>query len=391
MSTGHHEDKHVNKGGEGADTATMPVARLSTRRLVVQLIGYGAGLALLGWCVSRALSPENRGQLAKLGEASAGEVALLCMLSGATIVLNGLIFWAAIRPVRRVPLGSVLATNAVAVALNYVPFKLSVLSRVLIHNRRDGVPLLTIGGWLAAVVAVLCATLGPMVAISLKHPRIDATWAGLVAGAMALAAGAIVIGARICLSRHVGGIALRLARLTKIGRKAADSEAGPRLLDGLRMLSSPRAVGTGIALRIADLLVQSARFVIAAGILGVALRFDRAFLLAATYFGIGIVSPFGMLGTREAGAAGIAGALEIPDPGVIAAVVLLVSATEALVTIVLATLATAYLRPMRLLAAGRMDGAGPSPTASGAVGADAPTELPLADASGAGSAQSDRR
>lgn len=364
---------------------------MTPRRVIIQLVGYGAGIALLIWCVSRALSPENRDQLAKLGEARASDVAILCLLSVASIVLNGLIFWTAVRPVKRVPLDSVLATNAVATALNYVPFKLSMLSRILIHNRRDGVPLLTIMGWLSAVIIILVATLGPVVAISLKHPTVDGTWLALVAGATVIAAAVVIFGARLCLTSPVRRVSRSLAMRTKLGRRFLASSMEPHIPDGLRMLSSPLAVGSGIGLRIADVAAQSARFAVAAGILGVTLPLDQAFLLAATYFGIGIVSPFGMLGTREAGAAGLADALSIPNPDAIAAVVLLVSATEALVTIVLATIGAVYLRPMRLMvkevARIASEEAGPTPAAPPAP----PAPLPSADAPGPGPAQSDHR
>ncbi len=362
-----------------------PPTRLTMRRVVVQLVGYGVGLALLVWCGSRAFSPENRGQLSKLGEASASDVALLCILSIASIVLNGLIFWTAVRPVKRVPIDSVLATNAIATVLNYVPFKLSMLSRILIHNRRDGVSLLTIGGWLATVILILVATLGPMVAISLAHPVVDGAWIAMVAGAMTVAAAAIVLGSRLCLTKPVRRGARSFAGKTRLGRRFLASSMEPHVLDGLRMIASPRAVGAGVVLRLADVTAQSARFVIAAGILGIALRFDRAFLLAATYFGIGIVSPFGMLGTREAGVAGLADALDIPNPASIAAVVLLVSATEALVTIVLATVGAIYLRPMRLMVREVARIAHDEHITT--PGAD----LPSADAPGPGTTQSDGR
>lgn len=334
---------------ESASDARPAASGRSARRIAVQLVGYGVGLALLGWCGSRAFSPENRAQLSKLGEASVSDVALLCLLSVISIVLNGFIFWTAVRPVRRVALGSVLSTNAIATALNYVPFKLSMLSRILIHNRRDGVPLLTIGAWLATVILILVATLGPIVVISLRHPTIDRVWIAMVAGSMVIAAAVIVLLSRLCLTAPLRRAAHTLTGRTRLGRKFMSSSMAPNVLDGLRMMASPRAVGTGIGLRLADVAAQSARFVVAAGILGVSLQFDRAFLLAATYFGIGIVSPFGMLGTREAGVAGLAEALDIPNPASIAAVVLLVSATEALVTIILATIGAVYLRPMRLM------------------------------------------
>ncbi|HRQ74272.1 MAG TPA: hypothetical protein PLU35_14715, partial [Phycisphaerales bacterium] len=133
-------------------------------RLAVQGLGFVAGLVLLGWCVRAALSPENREQLSKLGDAPAWAVAALLGLSVASVALNGLAFWCALLPARRLHASDVIATNALATFLNYLPFKLSAISRVVIHNRRDRVPLLTIGGWFGAVLGVMVVSLAPLVA-----------------------------------------------------------------------------------------------------------------------------------------------------------------------------------------------------------------------------------
>nr|HRJ50554.1 hypothetical protein [Phycisphaerales bacterium] len=39
------------------------------RGVAIQVVGLAVGLALLGWCVSVALRPENRDQLGRLREA----------------------------------------------------------------------------------------------------------------------------------------------------------------------------------------------------------------------------------------------------------------------------------------------------------------------------------
>ena len=70
-------------------------------RATFQIGGFLIGIALLVWCVRRGLSPENRGQLALLRSASPGLVASLLGLTVVSIALNGLIFWAVLRPVRR--------------------------------------------------------------------------------------------------------------------------------------------------------------------------------------------------------------------------------------------------------------------------------------------------
>ena len=163
-------------------------------RLALQLGGFAIGLGLLGWCIKLALSEENREQIARLGEASPGPVLALIALSAATIALNGLIFWVTIRPERRVPLGDTIAVSALATFLNYLPFKLSVLSRILIHNQRHGVPVLTIGAWFAAVLVGVAAAIGPLSLASLWRREVDALWWAASLGGVA-AAGIVVVAA----------------------------------------------------------------------------------------------------------------------------------------------------------------------------------------------------
>src|SRR5690606_21428503 len=113
-------------------------------------IGFLVGLALLGWCVSIALSPENREQLDRLADAGWRPIALLVVLSGLSLALNGAIFWLVLLPARRLRAADVIATNALATFLAYLPFKISLIVRALIHQRRDRVPLVLLGAWMSA-------------------------------------------------------------------------------------------------------------------------------------------------------------------------------------------------------------------------------------------------
>ena len=329
------------------------------RRLgaIVQVVGFVGALVLLGWCVAKALSPENREQLAKLSEASAGQIVGLLGLSVLTVTINGLIFWIIIRPVKRIPAADVIGTNALATFLAYLPFKLSVVSRFVVHNRRDGVPVLTIGAWLAACGGMFVATLGPVLAVSLWRRGIDAWWwSGSVAGVVA-STGAVLAVARAF--RGDEGLA-RLHRITdpmKIGlvNRALRTERFRQVHDGFAMLSCPWAVFGAAGLRVLDVTVVSARFLIAAAVLGVGLSWQDAGLMGATYFIIGVVSPVGSLGTREGGtlalasAVGIAAAQGTEAGGVLAVVILFVSGTESVVLIAGAGFAVAWLRADRLL------------------------------------------
>lgn len=333
---------------------------------IVQVAGFVAALALLGWCVAEALSPENREQLAKLSGASAGQVVGLLGLSVLTVTINGLIFWIVVRPVRRIPVSDVIATNALATFLAYLPFKLSVISRFVVHSRRDGVPVLTIGAWLAACGVMFVATLGPVLAVSLWRRGIDSWWwSGSVVGVVICAAAVLAVARAF---RGDGGLA-RLHHLTdplKIGlvNRALRTERFRHLHDGFEMLACPWAVFGAAGLRVMDVVVVSSRFLIAAAVLGVDLSWQDAGLMGATYFVIGVISPVGALGTREGGTLALASAVGIGAAaadagGALATVILFVTGTESVVLIGGAGFAVAWLRADRLLrgrAAARGDG-----------------------------------
>lgn len=334
----------------GAEGGTRGRGR-SIARAAVQVVGFLAGLAALAWCVQQALEPRNREQIAKLSEAPAWSLAAILGLTAASIALNGIIFWATLRPVRRLRPADVLAVNALATFLAYLPFKLSAITRVLIHNRRDGVPLAIIGAWFGSVGLVLIVAMVPSALAGLWRNGIDAWWFLLGPG------GTAVLGiGMIAMSRTFRGEA-GVTRMEAVLR-AVGLGAGGRLLrsrfwlhlhEAFTILSSPGAVAGTIALRLVDTGVQAARFVIAAQILGQPLAIEQAVLLAVTFFLIGVVSPTGMLGFREAGAAGMAGVLAFATSEEFAAVALTVGAAEAIVNLAGAALGLAWLRPDRLL------------------------------------------
>ena len=322
-------------------------------RVAVQIVGFAIGLALLAWCVDLAFSAENRVQLQRLSEAAPLRIAALLACSFATIVLNGLIFHRTLVPVRRLRTVDVLAVNALASFLNYLPFKASVISRFVIHNRRDRMPIAQIGAWLAAVGAGALIALGPFVLVSLWRGEIDAVWivAG-VAGVIALALATIALARRFSgddgrrrMERLANALRLPMRERVLRSRLFADAHSG------LNMLADPVSLGVVLALRLADLSVQTARFLIAAQLLDIALSPGQALLFALVYFFIGVITPFGMLGTREGGTVGVAVLVGMSETGyeAFAAVPLLVTATEAMVSLTLAGISIAWLRPDRLL------------------------------------------
>ncbi len=345
-----HEGTGEASGGRGGSGRRTLLAG-------VQVVGFLGGVALLLWVVLEAFAPKNRELIARLGDAGPWQVVALLGLSVATLVLNGTIFWITLWPERRLSHTDVQATNGVATLLSYLPFKLGLICRFVIHNRRDRVPVLTIGAWFVAISALVVVNLAPMVGASLARRGVDAWWWVISLGGAALATGALVwVSAWFAGDRGMRRIHAMLDPIP-VGmlRRFMRTESFARLHAGFGMLAHPRASAAATLLRLADLGVQAARFVVAAGVLGVTMGWSDAMIFAVAYFTIGMVSPFGMVGTREGGTLAVysamgvtmAGAGDGADP--LAPIVLFVSATEAIVFLAGGGLGAAWLRVDRLL------------------------------------------
>ncbi len=329
-------------------------------RLVLQSVGFLIGLVLLGWCIRVALSDENREQLARLREASVGQVSLLLALSAGTLLINGLLFWITLRPVHKIRAIDHVAINAVCTFLAFLPFKIGTLSRVAINNRRDGVPLLTIGAWYGVMFAIMLAAYIPAMGASIWRRGLDTTWWIVCLGGAALLC-ALMVGIARLFAGETG-----IARLHKIidsirlpiVSRLARTEHFDRVHTAAAMAASPLDMAGGIALRLLDLGVMSWRFVVAGSIVGVAFGWEEAVLVASAYYIIGMLSPFGILGAREAGTVFMAGALGIAAstgqsteevaPS-LTVLTLFITGTESIVLLAGAAAGTVWLRPDRLL------------------------------------------
>ncbi len=340
-----------------SDTPDTPSPTKSSRSaigVIVQIVGFAIGIVLLGWAVRMALRPENREQLAKLSDATPGELMLLLILAALSVGFNGIIFWVVLNPVHKIRATDVIATNAIATFLAYLPFKLSVVARFVIHNRRDKVPVLTIGAWIIAEAILMAAVLGPLILTSVWLKEVNAVW-WVVS----------LIGVLVCtivgsaLSRQLAGD-VGLTRISRIGigEKLSGSDAFSRIHSGFEMLGHPRATLIANAFRLIDIITFALRFYVAARVLELPISMQDALLLGATYFIIGAASPAGMLGTREAGTIGIAelvgissNALSETESGQvpIAATVLFVTAVEAIVNLGCAGFGIAWLKARKPL------------------------------------------
>lgn len=337
-------------------TSTRPL------KLLLQVIGFIIGLALLGWAVTIALKPENRAHLDELRHASPTQVIMLLCLSLVILLISGLIFWVVLAPARRLRIMDVLATNALATFLAYLPAKLSVILRVAIHNRRDRVPLLTIGAWYIAFTLSMAAAVGALLMSTLLHDTVDLIWAGLSLTFLTIFTVALIVIGRVF------GFEKGEARLHKLldpltPRRWRHHLRGDRFRElhaGFAMLAHEKALAASVVLRVIDLLAQAARFLIAAQILGIELSFGGAVLLALSYFVIGVIAPSGMLGVREMGTTAVASMASMAASESFVSVALLVTASESIVTLAMAGLGLIWLRPDRLFT--------PPPDASTAPG-----------------------
>ncbi len=293
--------------------------RWTRSRIAVQVAGFILGLGLLGLTIYLATTGDNAAQFQHMRDAPPTWLIALLAVSAASIVVNGVMFWFVLLPLRRLNLVDVVAVNAIAVFLALLPFKLGLLIRALIHHRRDGVPFKQLLAWFAAISALALAIVLPMALASLWRGQVDALWW--------LAA---LIGPVVCTAVGVGcgRIAPRYPILSRLSL-GADA-----------IVKHLSAVVPHFIFRCVDVACLAARFLIAAKILGHEMTLDQAILTGTTYFLLSVVAPTGVLGAREAGTAGV-GLVQGLD---VAGIALLVTAAETLAAAALGTLAAWRLR-----------------------------------------------
>lgn len=308
-----------------AERADQRPRRLAS--VFMQIAGLALGAALLAWAVRLSMSEENARSLAAMRAAPAWELGALLACTLAGLVLNGLMFWSTLRPEHRLGLTDTLLTNAVATFLSVLPFKLGLATRVLIHHRRDGVPLPLLIGWVAAMGALALASLGPLEIAGLWRGSIDALWwATVIVGTIVGGVAAVTL----------GRLAERLAwlRVLSLGSHRIVRHAGAVVAHG--------------ALRLADVAMLAGRFLAAGWIADAPLDPAHAVLLSTTYFLLSVVSPAGNLGVREMGVASLAFA-QGGDEHAVALIALIVTGAEMVCAGAVSLVALVRLRPDRLL------------------------------------------
>lgn len=331
----------------------------SAAKLAIQLVGFLIGMALLAWALQMAFSAENQDQFKKLSEAPWHQVAALVLLSLGTLVINGLVFFVTLLPVRRLGVIDLQAISAIASLLSYMPFKMSLILRTVFHNRHDGVPLFTIAAWFAAIGVLIPAFVAPVIGASALRREVDLLWMVIAFGGAAVFAAIVVSLARLF---GPGSGVERLERLADATRirslsKFVRSESFTHLHTGVVMLSSVRVVASNAALRLTDLALYGIRFKLAATMLGVDLSWSHAIVSGAVYFLIGASAPTGSLGVREGGTIGLAVALGIATTDAqqanFAAIALLVTAGELAAFLIGTAGGIVWLNPLKLARLGR--------------------------------------
>ena len=317
-------------------------------KLAGQFALFAVGIALFAWVLARAhgeLTPERIDDLRAAGPVL---VFALAALTAASFALNGLGWWVALSPVRRLPLLPTVGVNVAATALAYLPGKLSVVFRVLYHKRTDRVPVMQFGGWAAAFTAITIAGLGPGIAASIVY-RGDTGpgwWAIAIGGAIVTTA-AIVALARLFDAGPGWRWLERTARRLPGGPRLVGSAPFAHAHTGLRMLAAPRATAAGVAIRFADALGYAARFLIVGAVLtegdhlGGGITLGEAMVAGVGFFLISALAPTGPLGLREAATGGLLGVL-VTDG--LRLVVVTVSLVELLTAAICGPLAALFLK-----------------------------------------------
>lgn len=309
-----------------------PDRPFSPLQATLQVVGALVGIALLVWALVVVFSEENREQIERALNAPARLTIALVALSALSVVLNGVMFWAVARPIRKLNMMSVIGVNAIATFLSVLPAKLGLAVRGLVHHRRDGMPLRDVVAWLAAMSVLGLAALLPIGMVSRWRLDLDLVWLLLALGGVAFTHAIGVFLGRLCERGVMKGV---LAKLS---------------LGSWRIVCHPVPVCAHAVLRVTDLGLLSVRFLVAAAILGLELPLDQAVLLGAMFFFFGVVAPAGTLGTREVAVAAIGVAIGLPQ-GPVYTAVLIIAAVELATSFVMAAVASLWIRPDRMIRA----------------------------------------
>ena len=209
---------------------------------------------------------------------------LLCSL--ASIMISGLTFWIAARPVQTLGVQDQQWINALACMLNYAPVRLGMFVRAAYAIKVDHLRAVELVAWFASVAFTFVVAL-----------------AAITAGTLAwIQFGAWTFFPTLIIIAMLGGFSGRwCATLSMVQKRAQGLE---------RLITNPTALWGSIALHILDLFFATGRVLLAIQILGLPLNLAQTCLISMASFAASL-NPLGRLGFREAAVALTAGALSI--------------------------------------------------------------------------------
>ena len=263
--------------------ATMP-AKNTARKIILQVAGFTLGVALIAWCVWGAAKDPEGWQ--RLREASSASLIGLLLCSLGSIIISGLTFWIAARPVQTLGVQDQQWINALACMLNYAPVRLGMFVRAAYAIKVDHLRAVELVAWFASVAFTFVVAL-----------------AAITAGTLAwIQFGAWTFFPTLIIIAMLGGFSGRwCATLRMVQKRAQGLE---------RLITNPTALWGSIALHILDLFFATGRVLLAIQILGLPLNLAQTCLISMASFAASL-NPLGRLGFREAAVALTAGALSI--------------------------------------------------------------------------------
>lgn len=256
---------------EPKDIAAIQKQMLAPRKIALQLVGFLIGAALIAYLITVAI---KNGLWEDLTNASVGMLILLVALGLLSTVLDGVVFWGVLLPYRKLNFMHVQAVNMSAAFLNLMPVRVGTVFRVVYHAQVDGVPLVPIIGWFAAITLTTVASLGTIAVATLLAAPFSLIWFLLIAGGFFFS----------------GLIIWAVTRIPFVQRLGGGAE---------KMFGDPRALFMGLVGRALVLSSVCGRLAVAGVIVGLDLTVQDVILLSIAMILVSF-NPLGRFGWREA-------------------------------------------------------------------------------------------
>jgi hypothetical protein len=254
------------------------------KKIILQVTGFVFGMALIAWCVWGATKDPAGWQ--NLRQATSTSLIGLLLCSMGSIIVSGLTFWIAAKPVQTLRVQDQQWINALASMLNYAPVRIGMFVRAAYAIKVDHFRAVELVAWFTSLAFTFVVAL-----------------AAITAGTVAwIQFGAWTFFPTLIIIAMLGGFSARWCATRSMVQKRAK---------GLeRLITNPTALWWSIALHILDLFFATGRVALAIQILGLPLNLAQAFLVSMASFAASL-NPLGRLGFREAAVAFTAGALSI--------------------------------------------------------------------------------